>query len=322
MKILAPPVLLLLLSASLGAQREVFGSVSPWQHLSLRPAVSGQVREVVVDVGDRVKKGQILVELDAPGLRNATRLAETAVALAEIAVRHAELERKLLRSEIASHVETAEERKERLPAAAERVTAAANRVKSVKALFDAKRASSAEVQQARAQLDEARERVLDLEQGHARALRDARNAELVADRAGLAVDAAKARLKAAQVELDQARYELDCTRVRAPYAGTITSVACRVGAFAKARESTLLNLEDSSRVRVTIGLNDDRGGQHLKNGMEVQVTRKDDDFDGATTGKLHRLIRKRHRSTAEVTLPNDDGRWIVASQVRVRLPFE
>lgn len=322
MKILASSLLLLLLTASLGAQREVRGSVSPWRQLSLGSAVSGQVRQVVVDVGDKVKKDQILVELDAPELRNAARLAEAAVELAEIAVRHAELERKLLRNEIAAHAEAAKALKGRLPAATERVNAATARVARVKGLFDADRASSVDLQQARAHLDEARELALDLEQDHARALRQARNAELVAERAALDVAAAKARLKIAHVELDQARHELDCTRVRAPYAGTITNLITRVGLFVTARESKLLQLEDTSRVRIAISLNDEDGGLRLEKDMAVQVARSEDDFEAASTGKLHRLIRRRNRGTAEVILPNEQGRWTIASLVKVRLPFE
>jgi RND family efflux transporter MFP subunit len=47
---------------------EVAGELLPFQEVELHAKVSGYVRKISVDIGDRVRKGQVLAELDVPEL--------------------------------------------------------------------------------------------------------------------------------------------------------------------------------------------------------------------------------------------------------------
>jgi RND family efflux transporter MFP subunit len=59
------------------------GRVQAAQQQELVPLISGTIKEVAVDVGDRVKKGQVLVLLDAPLVLNEVEQAQAALEMAQ-----------------------------------------------------------------------------------------------------------------------------------------------------------------------------------------------------------------------------------------------
>lgn len=62
------------------------GSLQPTRSVSIGSELSGTVARVLVDVNDRVLKGQVLVELDTAKLRDQVARAQAALAMAEAAV--------------------------------------------------------------------------------------------------------------------------------------------------------------------------------------------------------------------------------------------
>ena len=54
--------------STLSNQLEVAGELLPYQEVELHAKVSGYIRKINVDIGDRVRKGQVLAELDIPEL--------------------------------------------------------------------------------------------------------------------------------------------------------------------------------------------------------------------------------------------------------------
>ncbi|WP_310489099.1 efflux RND transporter periplasmic adaptor subunit, partial [Chamaesiphon sp. VAR_69_metabat_338] len=72
--------------APLTAVREYTGTTQPVQEVAIRAQVEGQLRALNVDVGDRVKKGQVLAQIDDTILS-----AQAAEAEAELASRRTEI---------------------------------------------------------------------------------------------------------------------------------------------------------------------------------------------------------------------------------------
>jgi len=66
------------------------GKVAAAQEVNLVPKVAGQVGSVTVDVGDRVRAGQVVLRLEAPEIAAAVTLAESALKTAEINFKAAE----------------------------------------------------------------------------------------------------------------------------------------------------------------------------------------------------------------------------------------
>ncbi len=58
------------------------GEIIPFAEVAVAPKVSGRVAAIHVKVGDRVSRGQVLLELDATEARNAKTLAEAGVGVA------------------------------------------------------------------------------------------------------------------------------------------------------------------------------------------------------------------------------------------------
>jgi HlyD family secretion protein len=70
------------------------GTVMPDQKVNIMPKMPGKIAEIPVEVGMRVKKGQVLFRLEDKELRNAVTKAEAAVAAAEAGVHSAETAQK------------------------------------------------------------------------------------------------------------------------------------------------------------------------------------------------------------------------------------
>lgn len=66
------------------------GKAAAAEEVNLVPKVAGKVGQVTVDVGDRVRAGQVVLRLDAPEMAAAVTLAESALKTAEINYRAAE----------------------------------------------------------------------------------------------------------------------------------------------------------------------------------------------------------------------------------------
>ena len=68
--------------ADLAHTINVTGEIIPFTEVAVAPKVSGRVAAIHVKVGDRVSRGQVLLELDATEARNAKTMAEAGVGVA------------------------------------------------------------------------------------------------------------------------------------------------------------------------------------------------------------------------------------------------
>lgn len=67
------------------------GTVSPWRRANIAPDTSGRVRKIYKKQGDRVKKGELLAELDATTLKLQIKQAQAALDVAVAAFNDAQL---------------------------------------------------------------------------------------------------------------------------------------------------------------------------------------------------------------------------------------
>ncbi|MEM9593072.1 MAG: efflux RND transporter periplasmic adaptor subunit [Acidobacteriota bacterium] len=136
-------------SGSLPLEERLSGTVKASNQVMIRPEIEATVVEVLVESGEQVEKGQVLVRLDAAALQDQRRQAEASVKLAEAQAREAqarvvELEaqakrwRQLAEEEVVSRLdlETLEARLEAAQASAQSATA---RVEQNRASADERR---------------------------------------------------------------------------------------------------------------------------------------------------------------------------------------
>lgn len=69
--------------SSLGFTQEISGTLVPARTVNIFSKLTGQVKSVSADVGDEVKAGQLLIQLDTPELEAQLRQAEAAVNVAK-----------------------------------------------------------------------------------------------------------------------------------------------------------------------------------------------------------------------------------------------
>ena len=76
-------------------------SVQPLQETDVHPRASGYVRRWLVDIGDRVKAGQLLVEIDTPEVDQQLAQSQATLGQREAAVTQANANAQLARSMLA-----------------------------------------------------------------------------------------------------------------------------------------------------------------------------------------------------------------------------
>ncbi len=190
--------------------------------------LEGVVAEVLVDAGERVEAGQVLVRLEDSHIQARIRQASASVVALE---REIEAERAAIGQQRRRVDNLAEEAESVVGARRSELAAARSRMEDTAAFYDARRALLSEGAiatevvrdaEAKARTAAALEKAAAAELGTARVLR--RRAELAADEVALRVQqlgVLEARLEQARGILDAARADLASTVVRAPQDGAV-----------------------------------------------------------------------------------------------------
>ncbi len=243
----------------------------PFQEIDVHAKVAGYVKQINVDVGDRVKPGQLLAVLEVPELQDELRQNEAAVkhATEEINRAQADLERTQSAHEV-SHL------------ASERLASVSQERKGLVAQQD---------------LDEAagRDRVSEAQVSTARA-------SLAAAREQLAI--AKANQAKTQTLFDYAR-------ITAPFEGVITHRYADTGAMIQAGTSSqtqampLVRLSQNNLLRLIIPVPESAVTHiHLKEPVDVRVQAVGRTFPGTVARFADRVDSDTRTMRVEVDVPN------------------
>jgi RND family efflux transporter MFP subunit len=180
------------------------GSIEADAQVQVFPKLSATINKMSVDLGDRVKKGEVIAVLDSEELR--AQLSQTEAALAVLRANWAQMEKGARSEEIAQ----AEDLVKKATAGLREAESNYRRMKDLydKGGISEKQFESSETANtvARADLNSARERLKMLKTGATQEDRDA----------------LKARIRQAEAALDLARIRFSYARITAPFDGIIS----------------------------------------------------------------------------------------------------
>jgi HlyD family secretion protein len=291
------------------------GQIEAADQTDVYSRIVGFVGRVSVDIGDHVKKGQVLAELAVPEMEAELRRKEALVVQAEAEVEHAEQllqESKATLAAATADVQQAEAAVKQAQATLEYAKATLERFKK---LLDSKTIDATVVEEkaqqlngARAALEEAQSKVQS-----AKATREGIAANRGALEAGVKV--ALARREAAKADRQHQAAMLSYAKITAPFDGVVTRRNASPGDLAGppgSRGQRLFTVARIDTVRFVVNV-PENDAPRLRTGSDavVEVTA----MPGHTyKGKLMRtsgaIDPKSRLLRAEIDLSNSDGKLL------------
>jgi RND family efflux transporter MFP subunit len=271
---------------NIGSTLSIAGEFKPFQEVDVHAKVAGYIRQIYVDVGDRVKEGQTLAVLEVPELAAQLSGAEASVRAAEQQIRKAQGD--VQRAE-SSHA------------------AAHSGYARLKQAADSKAGLVAQQE-----VDDAQAKDLEIEGQVASA-----NAELATARQQLEVSQANQKQYAAM-----AGY----TKITAPFAGVITNRYADTGALVAAGTSSstqaipVVRLAETSKLRLVLPVPESVAAQiHLGDPVKVRVQSLNQEIGGKVSRFADSLDRQTRTMETEIDFENRSGRLIPGMYAETRL---
>lgn len=296
----------------LGRRTSQPGSAHSFESADLFPKVSGYLLTQHVDIGSRVKRGDLLAELDVPELSKDVEAATATwqqtlaeVTLAEARVESATADHKAAEAKIAQ----AESEVERCEAELKLNQKQFERIKSLNGLkgiedriVDEKQF---QVQAAESAVRAARSAVLAAQQQAAAAM-----SKIALAKADLQVSQAKARV--AESQLDRTKVIQSYTKIVSPYDGVVTARNYHRGAFVRSPDqggqTPLLSVDRIDMMRVVVRV-PERDVPFLEPGDRSTIrfdALPQRQFSGVIARIAHAETSDTRTMLAEIDLPNPD----------------
>jgi RND family efflux transporter MFP subunit len=273
----------------LGDTLTLAGAFKPFQDVQVHAKVAGYIRRINVDVGDRVKEGQVLAVLEIPELTAQLAGAEASVRAAQEQIRREQ-----------GDLQRAQSNHSALHSAYARLKQAAD---------------SREGLVAQQELDDSHAKDLESE------------GQVASTEAALS--AAKEQLEVAEATQKQVSALSDYMHITAPFAGVVTSRTADTGSLVAAgtTESTqaipVVHLAQTSVLRLVLPVPESiAAGIRVGQTMSVHVQALNKDFPGKVARFADSLNEQTRTMETEIDLDNRDNKVIPGMYAEVVVPLD
>jgi HlyD family secretion protein len=290
------------------------GRIEPFEQTPIYAKIPGYVRTVRVDIGDRVKQGELLVEMSVPEVVEAHHAKEALVTQAQLGVKQAEQAIDVIQASL----ETVKAELEVTKAGREKTSAAYKRWESECRRFEKLTADKVVDAQSR---DEVLNQCRSAEAADKEAAARIRGAEAGLTEAGARLAKARTDLAAAKNHLlvseddeREAAALLNYSRILAPFDGVIADRQVHTGHFLNAANGSttgrpLLVVVRTDKVRVFAEVPEAdavRVAAGETGRIRVQ-TLNDREFEGKVAGTSWSLDPTQRTLRTEIDFPNPEG---------------
>lgn len=290
------------------------GRVEAFEQTPLYAKIAGYVKEVRVEIGSRVRKGDLLAELDVPEMVEELRQKQGWVTQSRLEIRQSESALEVAKASVT----TAESLTLEARAARKKAEASAHRWKSECDRMEAlARDGVIDVQTRDETRNQCRAAEAALEEADARTRSaDAARAEAAAKRDKADVDLASARNRLLLAESDERRMRamLDYARIVAPFDGIVTDRRVHTGHFLQSaaggsKGEPLFVVVRTDRVRAFVEV-PEADATLIRDGsrgrIRVQVL-NDREFQGTVAGTSWSLEPGQRTLRTEIDFDNAEG---------------
>ncbi|MBN1429014.1 MAG: efflux RND transporter periplasmic adaptor subunit [Anaerolineae bacterium] len=249
------------------------GIVIPAQESNLSFAITGLIKSVEVSIGDEVKAGDLLVELDATDAVQAVGQAKAQQSLAELGVTQAEVNLALAQANLNSIAGWSPNQNAVAAAEAALANAEAS-LKQAQSAYDqvawlpsvSGTPQSLQLEQATNSFNVAKANLDYINSGRP----DVSKARAQVDLANVSLEQSKVNLEIARLNLEAAQHSEGKTALRAPFDGNIVSVEITPGEVAMPGQLIIV-LADLNTLQVETTDLSERDISKVKTGQSAQV---------------------------------------------------
>jgi HlyD family secretion protein len=232
------------------------GFVEAYNYANLFAKVSGYLQTQTVDIGDRVKKGQLLATIDAPEIVQAAHQATAELAQSRAQLKANEAALNTAKADVVVARATVEEKEADLKQAAAFFEFHQVQYARMSDLFKQKAIDERAVDENRKERDSAEAAKNLAEAAVSTAKADLGAKEAVAKEAEANVADARAKVEVASAVLEKANVYVSYTQLRSPYKGVVTTRNFHVGDFVRAAEeggqNPILTVAETDVMRIVV----------------------------------------------------------------------
>ena len=287
--------------------------IEAFEAAPLYAKVSGYVNEVLVDIGDRVEKDQVLVLINVPELKDELRQKQALIEQAKAEVGQAQAAQKAAQASLTSAQASVEQAK----AGTARAEAEYQRWRAESGRIDALAESGSVTQKV---ADETRNQFRSADAARQEAAAMIRSAEAAVAEANAGIEkaqadviAAKARQTVAESELVRVQTMLAYTEIKAPFAGIVTSRNVDTGHFIPqgGGSGPLVAVMRTDRVRIFLEVPEIEAAKvDIGDPATIRVQALDAaEFTGEVTRTGWALDEENRSLTTEIDLDNAEGQF-------------
>ncbi|MBE9045015.1 efflux RND transporter periplasmic adaptor subunit [Pleurocapsales cyanobacterium LEGE 10410] len=300
------------------ASSEFVGNLEAQQRVALAPRVDGRITEIVVQEGDTVEQGDLIVQLQLNREQGEVEAAQSEVGIQQANVNNAEAELRTAEAEVAAAAAAVEQSQADLREQEAELELAQTNLERTRFLVK----EGAQSQQI---LDD-RTRDLNAAQAQRDALRAALNSSqkaLNASRervssARAAIAGQQAALRQAESRVGVATENLGFNRIVAPIAGVVGDIQPKVGDYVEAGEQVTSIVQDDA-LELNVGVPLEQASR-LELGLPVEIV--DLEGEAIAEGDISFISPRTDRSSQAILVKatfNNNGRLRDDSFARARI---